>query len=68
MLLGEFSAADVALGQALYMAKHFVKLEEFPRVAAYYEQLSARAAFQKALPQAGEPLLYVEPYYEVPNA
>ena len=67
-VLGEFSAADVALGQALYMAKHFVKLEEFPRVAAYYERLSARPAFQKSLPQADESLLYVKDYYEVPNA
>ena len=66
-VLGEFSAADVALGHALYMAVHFVKLEEFPRVAAYYERLMARSAFQKALPQAGQALLYPEPYYGVPN-
>ncbi len=64
-VLGEFSAADVGLGQALYMAQHFVKLEVFPRVALYYERLATRAAFQKALPQAGETLLYVEDYYEV---
>jgi len=55
-------------GQALYMAKHFVKLEGFPRVAAYYERLSARAAFLRALPEAGEVLLYVKDYYEVPDA
>ncbi len=67
-VLGEFSAADVGLGQALYMARHFVKLEGFPRVAAYYERLSARAAFRRALPQAGEALLYVKDYYEVPDA
>jgi len=66
-VLGEFSAADVALGQALYMALHFVKFEKFPRVAAYYERLSARAAFKKALPQAGEALLYAKDYYEVPD-
>ena len=66
-VLGEFSAADVGLGQALYMARHFVKLERFPRVTAYYERLSSRAAFQRALPQAGEALLYVKDYYEVPD-
>jgi len=67
-VLGEFSAADVGLGQALYMARHFVKFEEFPRVAAYYERLAARAAFRKALPQSGDALLYVKDYYEVPDA
>ncbi|HIP24535.1 MAG TPA: glutathione S-transferase family protein [Rhodobacteraceae bacterium] len=66
-VLGEFSAADVGLGQALYMARHFVKFEGFPRVAAYYERLSARVAFKKALPQADEALLYVKDDYEVPD-
>ncbi len=66
-VLGEFSAADVGLGQALYMARHFVKLEGFPRVAGYYERLAARAAFRRALPQDGEVLLYVKDYYEVPD-
>ncbi len=67
-LLAQFSAADVGLGQALYMARHFVKLEGFPGVAAYYKRISARPAFQQALPQAGEALLYAKDYYEVPNA
>ncbi len=67
-VLGRFSAADVALGQALYMAQHFVKLEAFSGVAAYYKRLSARAAFQQALPQAGQALLYSQDHYEVPNA
>ncbi len=67
-VLEGFSAADVGLGQALYMARHFVKLEGFPMVAAYYQRLSEREAFQKALPQAGETLLYAKDYYEVPDA
>lgn len=67
-VLGEFSAADIGLGQALYMAKHFVNLEAFPRVAAYYQRLAARAAFQRALPREGEALLYAKHYYEVPDA
>jgi len=67
-VLGEFSAADVGLGQALYMARHFVKFVDYPWVAAYFERLSARAAFQKSLPQAGEALLYVKDNYEVPDA
>lgn len=66
-VLKAFSAADVGLGQALYMARHFAKIEAFPLVAAYYERLAARTAFQKSLPQAGEALLYVKDYYDVPN-
>lgn len=66
-LLDEFSAVDIAVGQSLYMARHFARLEAFPRVAAYYEMLSTREAFQKSLPKAGDALLYVKDYYEAPN-
>ncbi len=65
--LGAFSAADVALGQALYMARHFVKLDAFPLVAAYYKCLSKREAFKRALPEADETRLYVQDYYEAIN-
>ena len=66
-LLGEFSAVDVAVGQALYMAKHFAKLESFELVSGYYSRLAERAAFQQALPGEGDELLYVKDYYELTN-
>ena len=66
-LLGEFSAVDIAVGQALYMSKHFAKLEGFERVNAYYQRLAAREAFKKALPREGEALLYKQDYYEPIN-
>ncbi|WP_439156203.1 glutathione S-transferase family protein [Yoonia sp.] len=61
-LLSSFSAADVGVGQAVYMATHFVRLDSLPRVAAWYARLQARPAFQKALP-AG-PVLYARDFYE----
>ena len=67
-LLGDFSAVDIAIGQALYMAKHFVKLDGFPRVAAYYAQLEMREGFANSLPNKGDVLLYQKDYYEVPSA
>lgn len=67
-LLGDFSAVDVAVGQALYMAKHFAKLEKFERVSSYYSRLAERDAFQQSLPAEGDTRLYVQDYYEPPNA
>lgn len=67
-LLGGFSAVDIGVGQALYMARHFVKLEGFERVNTYYKRLAERSAFKQALPRAGDTLLYTQDYYEVPNA
>lgn len=66
-LLGDFSAVDIAVGQALYMSKHFTKLEPFEPVSAYYQRLSNREAFQKSLPQPGETRLYAKDYYELIN-
>lgn len=56
LLPSGFSAADVGVGQAIYMGLHFVRLDECPRVADWYARITARAAFRKALPQEGEGL------------
>ena len=66
-LLGDFSAADIGVGQALYMAQHFAKLEPFEHVSAYYQRLIARDAFQRALPEAGAAGLYEHDFYEIPD-
>ena len=66
-LLGDFSAVDIGVGQALYMARHFTRLEPFANVNAYYERLGGREAFQRALPQAGDTGLYTQDFYEVPD-
>ena len=53
LLTSGFSAADIAVGQALWMARHFVTLDGFPQVAAWYDRVTDRPAFRGALPQPG---------------
>lgn len=57
-----FSAADIGVGQAIYMGRHFATLEGCPHVQEWYDRITARPAFQKALPDAGEGL-YAKPFY-----
>lgn len=64
LLDGGFSAADISVGQALYMTRHFARLEPFERVAAWYGRLAARPAFQASLPSPGARLLYQHDFYE----
>ncbi|MFQ1700532.1 glutathione S-transferase family protein [Loktanella agnita] len=67
-LLSSFSAADIGIGQAAYMAGHFVELAQFPRLSDWFARLQRREAFQKALPDA--PGLYDQPFYapwEIPS-
>ncbi|SLN44996.1 Glutathione S-transferase GST-4.5 [Pseudoruegeria aquimaris] len=63
LLDGGFSAADVSVGQAVYMALHFVDPAPYPALAAWYGRLSARPAFAASLPQPGEARLYAQPFY-----
>lgn len=60
-----FSAADIGVGQALYMARHFARIEAFPTLAAWYDRVTARPAFKKALPPKRAELLYKRDFYEV---
>lgn len=50
LLKGGFSAADVGVGYSIHLAKAWTALDAFPRVAAYYERLASRPAFQASLP------------------
>ncbi|NVO24889.1 glutathione S-transferase family protein [Donghicola mangrovi] len=63
LLDGGFSAADISVGQAVYMSRHFARLTGFPALEAWYGRISARPAFQASLPREGERLLYNEPFY-----
>ena len=63
LLDGGFSAADVSVGQAIYMTRHFAKLEPFERLAAWYERLAMRPGFRASLPPSGAELLYQQPFY-----
>lgn len=64
LLDGGFSAADIGIGQALYMARHFARVESFAALAAWYGRVTARPAFIRALPPAGADRLYQHDFYE----
>ncbi len=51
LLTSGFSAADVSVGQAVYMARHFAGLDAFPALQEWYARITARPAFEAALPQ-----------------
>ena len=51
LLMSGFTAADVNVGQAVYMARFFAKLDNHPNVAAWYDRITDREAFRKSLPK-----------------
>lgn len=63
LLTGGFSAADIAVGQAVYMARHFAKTDEFPELDAWMARLEERPAFQSSLPGEGAEALYRRDFY-----
>jgi glutathione S-transferase len=63
-LLDGFSAADISVGQAVYMARHFARIEAFPALADWYRRITARPAFKASLPPEGAVLLWPQDYYE----
>lgn len=56
-----FSAADIAVGQAVYMARHFTPIEGYAALSAWYTRLTNRPAFQASLPRATQ--LYEKSFY-----
>ncbi|MEM1352231.1 MAG: glutathione S-transferase family protein [Pseudomonadota bacterium] len=61
LLASGFSAADVSVGQAVYMACHFATLEAHPAVADWYARVTERDAFRAALPKTGG--IYAQAFY-----
>jgi len=58
-----FCAADVSVGQAVYMGLHFATLEGFPAVSRWWETIRTRPAFRAALPGPDDVRLYDQPFY-----
>ncbi|MFT6025155.1 MAG: glutathione S-transferase [Ascidiaceihabitans sp.] len=56
LLTDGFSAADISVGQAVYMARFFATLDDYPRTAAWFDRLTTRAAFKASLPNADQRL------------
>lgn len=67
LLTSGFSAADISVGQAVYMARHFVRLEAFPELAKWYDRITERPSFGASLPPEGAERLYKRDFYEVWN-
>ena len=66
LLKSGFSAIDTNIGYSVHIARYFTPLSAFSNLAAYYERLTSRPAFQKSLPP--KPTIYLKSFYEVPNA
>lgn len=62
LLAAGFSAADISVGQAVYMARHFARIEPFERLAGWYARITARAGFRASLPPDGS-RLYTREFY-----
>ncbi|QDC10149.1 glutathione S-transferase family protein [Oceanicola sp. D3] len=58
-----FSAADVAVGQAVYMGRRFARLDAFPALSAWWARMEERPAFQASSPPEGADLLYKQEFY-----
>lgn len=64
LLQGGFSAADIGVGQAIYIARYFHRLEGFAHLQAWYARLAQRDAFQNSLPSPDDPgLIYRKAFY-----
>lgn len=61
MLTSGFSAADISVGQAVYMSRYFVTLDRHPAVAEWYARITERASFGKSLPESGG--IYTQDFY-----
>ncbi len=62
LLTSGFSAADIAVGQAVYLARFFAPLDEFPETAKWFERLEERPAFRSSLPPEGGGI-YTQDFY-----
>ncbi len=61
LLTSGFSAADISVGQAVYMARHFARTDAHPALLDWYRRLAARPAFQASLPQGDG--IYSQDFY-----
>lgn len=61
LLTSGFSAADISVGQAVYMARHFARTDDFPALSDWYGRITEREAFKAALPDGNG--LYARDFY-----
>lgn len=54
LLTSGFSAADIAVGQAVYLSRFFATLDDFPETRKWYDRITARDAFRQSIPEPGQ--------------
>ncbi len=62
-----FTAADIGVGHAIYMGRHFAPIDIYPHLAAWYARITARPGFAASLPPEGAALLYDKDFYPPPE-
>ncbi len=58
-----FTAADIGVGQAVSMSRHFARIEDFQGLSEWYGRITARPAFIASLPEQGAGI-YDREFYE----
>ena len=61
LLAGGFSAADIGIGQAVDMARRFVRLDDLPALSAWFARVTDRPAFSACA--SDTPSLYTRDFY-----
>jgi glutathione S-transferase len=67
LLPSGFSAADAMVGFNLFAAPFYVRMDPYPKLAAYWRRLEARPGFQAAAAIEGPQRFYAKDFYEVPQ-
>lgn len=63
LLTSGFSACDIAVGQAVYLGRHFAPTAGFPELEAWMARITDRDGFRAALPKPEEALIYTQDFY-----
>lgn len=64
LLTGGYSAADICVGQAIYMAQHFLRTDDFPELSAWFERITERQSYLDALPGPFASRMFEKEFYE----
>ena len=68
LLPSGFSAADIMYGFNMFAAPFYVRLDPFPRLAAWKARMEAMPSFRRAAAREGEQDFYARDFYPVPEA
>lgn len=63
LLTSGFSACDIAVGQAVYLGRHFAPTAAFPELKKWMARITDRDGFRAALPKPEEALIYTQDFY-----